>query len=106
MFSPRAAKEYNQVNNNITHYYYITNIDLHSTILALEEFQVLHAGGMRKRVNSFDEARALDRPNERMPPRRESVVSMSSEVAESPMAVNTGDPKFMFDGSQHEGKSK
>ncbi|XP_003382488.1 PREDICTED: serine/threonine-protein phosphatase 2B catalytic subunit alpha isoform-like [Amphimedon queenslandica] len=73
---------------------------------ALEEFQVLHAGGMRKRVNSFDEARALDRVNERMPPRRDSVVSMSSEVAESPMAVNTGDPKFMFDGSQHEGKSK
>lgn len=77
---------------------------MHVLHAALEEFQVLHAGGMRKRVNSFDEARALDRPNERMPPRRDSVVSMSSEVAESPMAVNTADQKFMFDSS--EGKSK
>lgn len=67
--------------------------------IALEEFRVLHAGGMRKRVNSFDEARALDRVNERMPPRRDSVVSMSSEAAESPMSVST-DPKFTFDNSE------
>lgn len=75
-------------------------------LIALEEFQRLHAGGMRRRVNSFDEARALDRPNERMPPRRDSVVSMSSETAESPMVVNNVEPKFTFDPStEHDSKS-
>ena len=63
---------------------------------ALEEFQRLHAGGVRRRVNSFDEARALDRPNERMPPRRDSVVSMSSETVGSPMAFNSTEQKFTF----------
>ena len=64
--------------------------------IALEEFQRLHAGGVRRRVNSFDEARALDRPNERMPPRRDSVVSMSSETVGSPMAFNSTEQKFTF----------
>ena len=77
-------------------YCIITCTSLFCFYIALEEFQRLHAGGVRKRVNSFDEARALDRPNERMPPRRDSVVSMSSETVGSPMAFNSTEHKFTF----------
>ena len=52
----------------------------------------------KEKIGSFDDAKMLDCVNERMPPRRDSVVSMSSDTAESPMSV--GEPKFTFDSSQ------
>ena len=71
------------------HAYIQTHTHTH-THTALEQW--------KEKIGSFDDAKMLDRVNERMPARRDSVVSMSSDTAESPMSV--GEPKFTFDSSQ------
>ena len=51
---------------------------------------------MKDKIGSFDDARMYDRVNECIPPRRYSVVSMSSET-DSPMDITRGEQKFTYE---------
>ena len=50
---------------------------------------------LKEKNGSFDDARKYDRLNERMPPRQDSVVSMSSETASA--IVTGGEQKFTYE---------
>ena len=52
---------------------------------------------LKGKTGGFDDARKYDHVNECMPPRRDSVVSMSSET-DSPMVVTGGELKFTYEG--------
>ena len=52
---------------------------------------------LKDKIGSFDDARKHDHVNERIPPRRDSVISMSSKT-DSPMDVTGGEQKFTYEG--------
>ena len=52
---------------------------------------------LKDKIGSFDDARKYVRVNECMPPRQDSVVSMSSET-DSPTVVTEGEQKFTYEG--------
>ena len=51
---------------------------------------------LKDKIGIFDDARKYDHVNEYIPPRRDSVVSMSSET-DSPMDITRGEQKFTYE---------
>ena len=70
---------------------------MYSALLYLCSFPPTAIVDLKNKIGSFDDARKHDRVNDRMPPRQDSVVNMSSET-DSPTVVTGGEQKFTYEG--------